>query len=91
MIKELRYRASLLFPARLKWWLVRKLPGLVTWTGKILQGIDPVWEKDAGFRKLYDSVAHRCLLDRQRAYVLYNIARNITGRHGANFVVYQEV
>ena len=82
MIAGMRYLVSRLMPSRLKWWLVRKLPWAVTWVGKVFQGIDPIWDTDPDFEILFRHIASRVLMDRRRAYVLYNAARSVAGKDG---------
>ena len=83
ILSEVRYRLSMLVPTEVKWWLLRQLfPGIVVWAAKFFQGIAPVWDADPRFRDLYDSISGRCLIDRKKAYVLFNCAttsKNIDG------------
>lgn len=83
MIGKIRYLVSLLIPSRLKWWLVRSfLPECVNFVAKSLQGIDKVWEYDKEFEILYDSVSSKILLDKKRAFVLYNLSKNCNSLDG---------
>lgn len=82
MIAKIRYLIALAIPAPLKWWLVRKLPYAVTFAGKFFQGIDPIWETDREFDTLFSQISSRVLMDRRRAFVLYNAARAVAGKDG---------
>lgn len=82
MIARLRFLVALILPASLKWWLVRKLPFAVTFAGKFFQGINPIWETDPEFRNLFMHIKDRVLMDRRRAYVLYNVARSVASKNG---------
>lgn len=82
MIAKIRYLISLILPDSVKWWLVRKLPYAVTFAGKFFQGIDPIWDTDQAFDTLFSHISSRVLMDRRRAFVLYNAARAVAGKDG---------
>jgi O-methyltransferase len=83
MIGNVRNRLGRLLPAGLRWWLVRRLPGIVSWAGTALQGIRPLWDEDPEFNRVFALVADRCLMDKRRAYVLFSAARAAAARDGA--------
>ena len=83
-LSEVRYRLSLLVPTEAKWWLLREIfPGIVDWAAKFFQGIAPAWKNDPRFGALYDAIATRCLIDRKKAYLLFNCAEASRGVEGA--------
>ena len=82
-ISDLRYWVSRLFPARAKWWMTRQLPWFVDVAAQFLQGIDSRWWHDPEFKALYQSIAPRAIMDRKRAWVVYNLIKATNGLSGA--------
>ncbi len=77
MIKQIRHLTSRLVPDELRWKLATKtFPDVVNFTGKIFQGMDYIWDKNAEFNHVYQKVKSRMLLDKKRAFVLYKFCRN---------------
>ena len=83
MINHMRSFLRRLIPARLKWWLMRYLSGLVDFGLKFFEGIDPLWRTDAEFVALYETCRSRSLMDMRRAFVLYQFAKLSVGVPGA--------
>ena len=83
MINHMRSFLRRLIPARLKWWLMRYLSGLVDFGLKFFEGIDPLWRTDAEFVALYEPCRSRSLMDMRRAFVLYQFAKLSVGVPGA--------
>jgi len=61
---------------------MRKLPDVVNWVARFLQGIDSVWERDAEFISIYHNVAKGMLIDKKKSYVLYNLVKNVGHLNG---------
>lgn len=82
-ISELRYWVGRLFPVRAKWWMTRQLPWFVDFAAQFFQGIDPSWWHDFEFKSIYREIAPRSILDRKRAWVIYNLVMATDNLPGA--------
>lgn len=77
MISKIRYSISRALPRKLtKYLAIRVFPEIVDFTGEVFQGIGNIWDADAEFNQIYDKVKSRILLDKKRAFVLYQITNN---------------
>ena len=82
MIAKIRYFAWRLIPNNLVYKLIRTLPEIVNFTAKFFQGIDPLWEKDSEFKEIYKYVRKNIMMDKKRAYILYNLIKHCSHLKG---------
>ncbi len=75
MLGPVRYIVSRLMTEQFKFWLTIKLSHSSYFFLKALKGIAPVWDDDQEFLKAYEKITGRILLDKARAYLLYQIAQ----------------
>jgi len=75
MIKQVRHFIRSHLPTNLKWALMRFLADSVDFGRKVLEGIDPIWQTDPVFSKIFQQCRTRSLLDMRRAYVLHQFAQ----------------
>ncbi len=92
MISKVRHFTSGLFPDKINQYLAIQLfPEIVNFTGKMFQGIDNVWDMDVDFNKIYKRLYSRILLDKKRAFLVYQISKNckVLNGHYAELGVYR--
>ena len=75
MIAQLRYAVSRLFPETLKFKLSLSASQLTYGLLKSLKGIAPLWADDPDFEAAYKIAAPRILLDKGRAFMLFQLAK----------------
>jgi O-methyltransferase len=62
-------------PSSLRERLVRFFPDMISLAEKVFLGVDSVGGFDAEFNKLYKFISDRSLIDRRRAWIIYNFAK----------------
>ncbi len=81
-VAKLRYYIMKLLPARLRGKLVRDLPSIIGWAERLFLGVDYIWNRDNEFIKLYNQISNKSLMDKRRAWILYNLAKRCTFLEG---------
>jgi len=82
-VAKLRYYALKPIPTQLRDRLVRTLPNIIIWAERVFLGVDPVWEHNKEFIKLYNQVSNRSLMDKRRAWTLYDLAKKCAFLEGS--------
>ncbi|MDP2704173.1 MAG: TylF/MycF/NovP-related O-methyltransferase [bacterium] len=74
-VAKLRYYVMKPLPAKLRGGLVRALPNIISWAERVFLGVDSFWSHDEEFIKLYNEISDKSLMDKRRAWILYNFAK----------------
>tara|TARA_B110000438_G_C15698159_1_gene599842 strand:- start:224 stop:949 length:726 start_codon:yes stop_codon:yes gene_type:complete len=83
MIRKLKSFIYWLLPDRVLWLLLLQiLPKIVDFTAKYGQGLAPLWAQNNSFMQKYNKVKKTILLDKKRAFVLYNFVKHCSNLKG---------
>jgi len=82
LISKIRYFIYFFVPIRVVWKLSRTLPEIANFTLKLFQGVSSLWDEDKEFLKLYKDVKKDILLDKKRAFVIYQSIKNCSHLRG---------
>jgi O-methyltransferase len=74
MLSKFRYIVSGIFSEKQKFSITLKASHVAYFFLKALKGVAPLWEKDVQFLEIYKKIEGRVLLDKARAYSLYQLA-----------------
>jgi O-methyltransferase len=79
----MRRIAGRVVPVRVKYYLLRRIPDVTAALSRLLEGTLSLWDEDPEFLRAYRTVEKHTLLDKRKAYLLYQLSRQCCALPGA--------